>query len=299
MGTPDFAVSTLLALADAGHDIVAAYTRAPKPAGRGMALQPTPVEREARRLALPVLTPKTFKDEAAQAAFRAHNADAAVVVAYGLILPKPVLDAPRLGCFNVHASLLPRWRGAAPINRAIMAGDAASGVTIMQMDEGLDTGAMVTRESAAIGADMTAGELHDELAELGSALMERALGEIERGAVIPKRQPAQGVTYAEKIGKAETRIDWTKPWKQVHDHIRGLSPFPGAWFEFGGVRVKALRSTKGEGKGAPGTVLDGSLTIACGDGAVRLTQVQRAGKQPMSAEEFLRGTKVEAGARLL
>jgi methionyl-tRNA formyltransferase len=299
MGTPDFAVPTLLALADAGHDIVAAYTRAPKPAGRGMALQPTPVEREARRLALPVLTPKTFKDEAAQAAFRAHNADAAVVVAYGLILPKPVLDAPRLGCFNVHASLLPRWRGAAPINRAIMAGDAASGVTIMQMDEGLDTGAMVTRESAAIGADMTAGELHDELAELGSALMERALGEIERGAVIPKRQPAQGVTYAEKIGKAETRIDWTKPWKQVHDHIRGLSPFPGAWFEFGGVRVKALRSTKGEGKGAPGTVLDGSLTIACGDGAVRLTQVQRAGKQPMSAEEFLRGTKVEAGARLL
>jgi methionyl-tRNA formyltransferase len=299
MGTPDFAVPTLLALADAGHDIAAAYTRAPKPAGRGMALQPTPVEREARRLALPVLTPKTFKDEAAQAAFRAHNADAAVVVAYGLILPKPVLDAPRLGCFNVHASLLPRWRGAAPINRAIMAGDAASGVTIMQMDEGLDTGAMVTRESAAIGADMTAGELHDELAELGSALMERALGEIERGAVIPKRQPAQGVTYAEKIGKAETRIDWTKPWKQVHDHIRGLSPFPGAWSEFGGVRVKALRSTKGEGKGAPGTVLDGSLTIACGDGAVRLTQVQRAGKQPMSAEEFLRGTKVEAGARLL
>jgi len=299
MGTPDFAVPTLLALADAGHDIAAAYTRAPKPAGRGMALQPTPVEREARRLALPVLTPKTFKDEAAQAAFRAHNADAAVVVAYGLILPKPVLDAPRLGCFNVHASLLPRWRGAAPINRAIMAGDAGSGVTIMQMDEGLDTGAMVTRESAAIGADMTAGELHDELAELGSALMERALGEIERGAVIPKRQPAQGVTYAEKIGKAETRIDWTKPWKQVHDHIRGLSPFPGAWFEFGGVRVKALRSTKGEGKGAPGTVLDGSLTIACGDGAVRLTQVQRAGKQPMSAEEFLRGTKVEAGARLL
>ena len=299
MGTPDFAVPTLLALAGAGHDIAAVYTRAPKPAGRGMALQPTPVEREARRLALPVLTPKTLKDEAAQAAFRAHNADAAVVVAYGLILPKPVLDAPRLGCFNVHASLLPRWRGAAPINRAIMAGDAESGVTIMQMDEGLDTGAMAMAESVAIGADMTAGELHDELARLGSALMVRALAEIERGAAMPKRQPAQGVTYAEKISKAETRIDWTKPWKQVHDHIRGLSPFPGAWFEFGGVRVKALRSTKGEGKGAPGTVLDGSLTIACGDGAVRLTQVQRAGKQPMSAEEFLRGTKVEAGARLL
>ena len=299
MGTPDFAVPTLLALAGAGHDIAAVYTRAPKPAGRGMALQPTPVEREARRLALPVLTPKTLKDEAAQAAFRAHNADAAVVVAYGLILPKPVLEAPRLGCFNVHASLLPRWRGAAPINRAIMAGDAESGVTIMQMDEGLDTGAMAMAESVAIGADMTAGELHDELAKLGSALMVRALAEIERGAAMPKRQPAQGVTYAEKISKAETRIDWTKSWKQVHDHIRGLSPFPGAWFEFGGGRVKALRSTKGEGKGAPGTVLDGSLTIACGDGAVRLTQVQRAGKQPMSAEEFLRGTKVEAGAQLL
>jgi methionyl-tRNA formyltransferase len=250
-----------------------------------------------------VLTPKTLKDEAAQAAFRAHNANAAVVVAYGLILPKPVLDAPRLGCFNVHASLLPRWRGAAPINRAIMAGDGASGVTIMQMDEGVDTGAIVGNlamaESVAIGADMTAGELRDELAKLGSALMVRALAEIERGAVMPKRQPAQGVTYAEKISNAETRIDWTKPWKQVHDHIRGLSPFPGAWFEFGGVRVKALRSTEGEGKGAAGTVLDGSLTIACGDGAVRLTQVQRAGKQPMSAEEFLRGTKVETGAQLL
>jgi methionyl-tRNA formyltransferase len=300
MGTPDFAVPTLLALAGAGHDIAAVYMRAAKPGGRrGLDLVPTPVERAARELGLPVLTPKTLKDEAAQAAFRAHNADAAVVVAYGLILPKPVLDAPRLGCFNVHASLLPRWRGAAPINRAIMAGDAASGVTIMQMDEGPDTGAMVTAESVAISADMTAGELHDELAKLGSALMVRALAEIERGAVMPKRQPAQGVTYAEKISKAETRIDWTKPWKQVHDHIRGLSPFPGAWFEFGGVRVKALRSTEGEGKGAAGTVLDGSLTIACGDGAVRLTQVQRAGKQPMSAEEFLRGTKVEAGARLL
>ena len=300
MGTPDFAVPTLLALAGAGHDIAAVYTRAAKPGGRrGLDLVPTPVERAARELGLPVLTPKTLKDEAAQAAFRAHNANAAVVVAYGLILPKPVLDAPRLGCFNVHASLLPRWRGAAPINRAIMAGDAASGVTIMQMDEGLDTGAMVTAESVAISADMTAGELHDELAKLGSALMVRALAEIERGAVMPMRQPVQGVTYAEKISKAETRIDWTKSWKQVHDHIRGLSPFPGAWFEFGGVRVKALRSTKGEGKGVAGTVLDGSLTIACGDGAVRLTQVQRAGKQPMSAEEFLRGTKVETGAQLL
>ena len=303
LGTPDFAVPTLLALADAGHDIAAAYTRAPKPAGRGMALQPTPVEREARRLALPVLTPKTFKDEAAQAAFRAHNADAAVVVAYGLILPKPVLDAPRLGCFNVHASLLPRWRGAAPINRAVMAGDAESGVTIMQMDEGLDTGAMAKDLAMAdrvpIAPDMTAGDLHDALARLGADMMLHSLAAAERGSLSLTPQPEQSVTYAAKIGKDETRIDWTRPWREVHNHIRGLSPFPGAWFEFGGMRVKALRSTKGEGTGASGTALDGSLTIACGDGAVRLVQVQRAGKQPMAAEEFLRGTKVDPGVRLV
>ena len=298
MGTPDFAVPTLLALAGAGHDIAAVYTRAPKPAGRGMELQPTPVDREARRLALPVLTPKTFKDEAAQAAFRAHNADAAVVVAYGLILPKPVLDAPRLGCFNLHASLLPRWRGAAPINRAIMAGDAESGVTIMKMDEGLDTGAMAMAERIAIGADATAGDLHDALARLGADLILRALAALERGSLALTPQPEAGVSYATKISKNETRIAWTKPCKQVHDHIRGLSPFPGAWFEIGGVRVKALRSTKGEGSGPPGTALDDHLTIACGDGAVRLCQVQRAGRQPMPAEEFLRGTPVKAGARL-
>ncbi len=298
MGTPDFAVPTLVELAAAGHEIAAVYTRAAKPAGRGMDLQPTPVEREARRLGLPVFTPKTLKTAEAEAEFRAHKADAAVVVAYGLILPKPILEAPRLGCFNVHASLLPRWRGAAPINRAIMAGDAESGVTIMQMDEGLDTGAMAMAERTAIGPDMTAGDLHDALARLGADLMLRALAAAERGSLTLTPQPEAGVTYAAKIGKDETRIDWTKPWKQVHDHIRGLSPFPGAWFEIGGVRVKALRSTRGEGKGAPGTALDNSLTIACGDGAVRLTQVQRAGKQPMAAEEFLRGTKVEPGARL-
>jgi methionyl-tRNA formyltransferase len=299
MGTPDFAVPTLLALADSGHEIVAVYTRAPKPAGRrGLELQDTPVAREARRLDIAVRTPKTLRDEAAQAEFRAHNADAAVVVAYGLILPKPILEAPRLGCFNVHASLLPRWRGAAPINRAIMAGDAESGVTIMQMDEGLDTGAIAMADRTPIAPDMTAGDLHDALARLGADLMLRTLAALERGTLTLTPQPAQGVTYAAKIGKDETRIDWSEPWKQVHDYIRGLSPFPGAWFDIRGVRVKALRSTQGEGKGPPGTVLDDQLTIACGTGALRLVQVQRAGRQPMNVEEFLRGTPVKRGVRL-
>jgi methionyl-tRNA formyltransferase len=298
MGTPDFAVPTLVELAARGHEIAAVYTRAPKPAGRGMDVQHSPVEQEARRLALAVHTPRTLKDEEAQAAFRAHNAAAAVVVAYGLILPKSVLAAPRLGCFNVHASLLPRWRGAAPINRAIMADDAESGVTIMKMDEGLDTGAMAMAERMPIGSDMTAGDLHDALSRLGADLMLRALAAAERGSLALTPQPAAGVTYANKISKNETRIDWSKPWKQVHDHIRGLSPFPGAWFEIDGVRVKALRSTKGDGSGAAGTALDNKLTIACRAGAVRLTQVQRAGKQPMSADEFLRGTPVKPGMRV-
>jgi len=298
MGTPDFAVPTLIELAARGHKIAAVYTRAPKPAGRGMDLQRTPVEQEARRLALAVHTPRTLKDEEAQAAFRAHDADAAVVVAYGLILPKSVLEAPQLGCFNIHASLLPRWRGAAPINRAIMTGDAESGVTIMKMDEGLDTGAMAMAERMPIGADITAGDLHDALSRQGADLMLRALAAAERGSLTLTPQPDNGVTYAEKISKNETRIDWSKSWKQVHDHIRGLSPFPGAWFEIDGVRVKALRSTKGEGSGVAGTVLDDKLTIACGAAAVRLTQVQRAGKQPMSADEFLRGTLVKSGVRV-
>jgi methionyl-tRNA formyltransferase len=209
-----------------------------------------------------------------------------------------VLDAPRLGCFNVHASLLPRWRGAAPINRAIMAGDRESGVTIMQMDEGLDTGAMVLVERTPIGPDATAGDLHDALARLGADAMVRALAAAERGTLASSAQPAAGVTYAAKISKGETRIDWANPWNEVHNFIRGLSSFPGAWFELGGVRVKALRSTKTDGRGAPGTVLDDRLRIACGSGAVRLTQVQRAGKQPMSAEDFLRGTPVKAGTRV-
>jgi len=299
MGTPDFSVPTLIELAARGHEIVAVYTRAPRPAGRGMDLQRTPVEREARRLGLTALTPKSLKEDAAAVEiFRAHDADAAVVVAYGLILPKAILEAPRLGCFNVHASLLPRWRGAAPINRAVMAGDAESGITIMQMEEGLDTGAMAMAERVPVSADMTAGELHDALARVGADLMLRALAAAERGSLILTPQPSAGVTYAEKISKGETRIDWTNPWKRVHDHIRGLSPFPGAWFELDGVRVKALRSTKGEGSGNPGTVLDDSLSIACSSGAVRLTQVQRAGKQPMNADEFLRGTPVKPGTQV-
>jgi methionyl-tRNA formyltransferase len=303
MGTPDFAVPTLVALVDSGHEIAAVYTRAPKPAGRrGLELQPTPVEREARRLGLPVKTPKTLRDAAAQDEFRAFDADAAVVIAYGLILPKPILDAPRLGCFNVHASLLPRWRGAAPIHRAIMAGDKESGVTIMKMDEGLDTGAMAIVERLPIAPDMNTGDLHDTLARLGADAMVRALAALERGSLTLTPQPEPGATYAEKISKEETRIDWARSWQQVHDHIRGLSPFPGAWCEIGGARVKVLRSTRGEGQSAsdvaPGTVLDDKLTIACGEGAVRLTQVQRAGAKAMSAEEFLRGNAVPIGTVL-
>ena len=298
MGTPDFSVPTLIELAAAGHEIAAVYTRAAKPAGRGMDLQITPVEREARRLSVPVFTPRTLKDQAEQAQFRAHNADGAVVVAYGLILPKAVLEAPRLGCFNAHASLLPRWRGAAPINRAVMAGDKETGITIMQMDEGLDTGAMALAERVPIGPDDTAGDLHDVLARLGAGLMTRTLAAAERGSLRLTPQPEQGVTYADKISKSETRIDWARPAAAVHNHIRGLSPWPGAWFEHDGVRVKVLRSTLAAGSGAAGTVLDDPLTVACGEGAVRLLLVQRAGKQPMSSDEFLRGTPIGRGTRL-
>jgi methionyl-tRNA formyltransferase len=304
MGTPDFAVPALVEIAargqEAGYEIAAVYTRAAKPGGRrGLELVPSPVAREAAKLGLKVLTPKTLRDPAAQAEFASFDADAAVVVAYGLILPKPVLDAPALGCFNIHASLLPRWRGAAPINRAIMAGDAESGVSIMKMDEGLDTGGVAMVDRVPIGADMTAGELHDALSRLGADAIVRALAALERGSLNVTPQPADGVTYAEKIDKAETRIDWSRPWDEVHNHIRGLSPFPGAWFELAdGTRVKVLRTTRGERTGVPGTVLDGRLTIACGDGAVRLVQVQRAGAKAMSAEEFLRGNAVEKGSRL-
>jgi len=299
MGTPEFAVPTLSAIVSGGHEIVAVYTRAPKPAGRGMELTPSPIEREARRLGLPVLTPKTLRSDEARAAFRSHGADAAVVVAFGLILPLPILAGVSHGCFNLHASLLPRWRGAAPINRAVMAGDTETGVMVMEMDEGLDTGPIALAEHVPIGADMTAGELHDVLAPLGADLMLRALAALERGSLILTPQPETGITYATKIDKDETRIDWSKPWKQVHDHCRGLSPVPGAWFEIAGTRVKALRTTRGSASpAAPGTVLDDRLTIACSEGAVRLLEVQRAGRQPMQPEEFLRGTPLAPGTRL-
>jgi methionyl-tRNA formyltransferase len=296
MGTPDFAVPTLVELVGRGHEVAAVYTRAPKPGGRGMELQPTPVEREARRFGIPVLTPKTLRADEAAAEFRAHQADAAVVVAYGLILPLPILDAVPLGCFNLHASLLPRWRGAAPINRAIMAGDAESGVCVMKMAEGLDTGPVALREAIPIAPDMTAGDLHDALAALGARMMPVALEALKGGTLRLTPQPEDGVTYAAKIDKNETRIDWGQPWKAVHDHCRGLSPFPGAWFELPGAgRIKVLRTTRGDGSGPPGTVLDERLTIACREGAVRLLEAQRAGKQPMKAEDFLRGTKVAPG----
>ncbi|MGA8989929.1 MAG: methionyl-tRNA formyltransferase [Rhodoplanes sp.] len=304
MGTPDFAVPTLVEIVGRGHEVVAVYTRAPKPAGRGMEPQQSPVEVKARQFALPVLTPASLKGDDVQTEFRAHGADAAVVVAYGLILPKPILDAPPLGCFNLHASALPRWRGAAPINRAIMEGDTETAVMVMRMDEGLDTGPIAMTEPVAIAPDMTAGDLHDQLARLGADLMVRALAALERGSLTLTPQPEIGVTYAAKIGKAETRIDWRQPWKRVHDHCRGLSPFPGAWFELSGnegkppVRVKVLRTTKGEGTGMPGMALDDKLTIACGEGAIRILQLQRAGRAPMNAEEFLRGTPLRAGTRL-
>jgi methionyl-tRNA formyltransferase len=299
MGTPAFAVPTLVEIVGAGHEVVAAYTRAPQPAGRGMELRPSPVEREAQRFGIEVLTPKTLRSLEAQETFRAHRADVAVVVAYGLILPRPVLDAPPLGCFNLHASALPRWRGAAPINRAVMAGDTETAVMAMKMEEGLDTGPIAGAERVAIGSDMTAGELHDRLSRLGADLMVRTLGALERGSLQLTPQPDEGVIYAAKIDKNETRIDWSKPWQAVHDHCRGLSPFPGAWSELPGAgRIKVLRTTRGEGSGAPGTVLDPRLTIACGDGAVRMVELQRAGGRPMKAEEFLHGTPVAAGARL-
>jgi methionyl-tRNA formyltransferase len=296
MGTPDFAVPTLLELVGRGHDMAAVYTRAAKPAGRrGLEPVPSPVERAANRLGLPVMTPSSLKGADTQAAFAVLNADAAVVVAYGLILPKPILEATRLGCFNLHASLLPRWRGAAPIHRAVMAGDAETGVTVMKMDEGLDTGAMAMIERVPIASDATTGDLHDALARLGADLMARALAALERGSLQFTPQPANGATYAAKIDKTETRIDWSQPWHAVHNRIRGLSPFPGAWCEIAGERVRLVRSTQGEGSGSPGTVLDSRLTVACGEGAVRIVDLQKAGGRPMRVDEFLRGSALRGG----
>ena len=297
MGTPEFAVPTLSEILDAGHQVVAVYSQPPRPAGRGMATRVSPVHAFAEKSGVPVMTPASLKTGAAQDAFNALDADVAVVAAYGLILPKPILNAPKHGCLNLHASLLPRWRGAAPIQRAVMAGDAETGVMVMAMEEGLDTGPVCLAERVAIGADQTAGELHDELARLGADLVVRALAALERGSLECVAQPDAGVTYADKIDKSETRIDWSRPAAEIHNMIRGLSPWPGAWFELKAAgkaeRVKVLASSLSEGSGAPGTLLDQHLTVACGNGAVRLLRVQRAGKKPMDATEFLRGNSLE------
>jgi methionyl-tRNA formyltransferase len=303
MGTPDFSVPTLRALAGAGHRIVAVYTQPPRAAGRrGLELTPSPVQREAERLGVEVRTPVSLKGETEQRAFEALGADIAVVVAYGLLLPRAVLAAPRLGCLNAHASLLPRWRGAAPIQRAIMAGDEETGMMVMRMEEGLDTGPVGLVEKLAIGPDMTAGELHDRLAAAGAALMVEAVARLGAGTLTFADQSKEGVTYARKIDKAETRIDWSRPAVEVHDRIRGLSPMPGAWCEAEvggrGERLKLLRSTLAEGAGAPGEILDGRLTVACGSGAVRLVELQRAGGRPASAPQFLRGARIEEGTKL-
>jgi len=306
MGTPEFSVPMLAALLGAGHDVVAVYAQPPRPAGRGMADRQSPVHAFAEDSGIPVLTPRTLRTEEALAAFRAHEADVAVVVAYGLILPKPILAAPRLGCVNMHASKLPRWRGAAPIQRAIMAGDDETAAMVMQMEDGLDTGPVLLAERVAIGPDTTAGELHDTLADVGADLMVRALAALERGSLTPTPQPADGVIYAAKIDKAEAHIDFARTAREVHNHIRGLSPFPGAFFEAGHdgkrERIKVLRSAMvgnaGHAAAAPGTVLDDRLTISCADGAVRLMSVQRAGKRPMGADELLRGFQLPAGMRL-
>ena len=296
MGTPEFAAQTLRAIHDAGHTIVAVYSQPPRPAGRrGLEPKNSPVQQLAESLGIEVRTPVSLKGEAEQRAFSALNADVAVVVAYGLLLPKPVLDGTRHGAFNAHASALPRWRGAAPIQRAIMAGDTDSAVQIMKMDEGLDTGPVALTKTVPIGPDETAGELHDRLATQGAALMVDALGQLEAGNLELNPQPEEGASYASKIDKGETRIDWSKPASEVHNHIRGLSPFPGAWCEMEicgrQERVKILRSEKTDGAGMPGDLL-GSLTVACGSGAVNLVELQKAGGKVLGAEQFLRGSRV-------
>ncbi len=296
MGSPAFALPALQALIEAGHEIACVYSQPPRPAGRGKQERLTPVAAFAAARGIEVRTPKSLKTAEAQAAFAALNLDAAIVVAYGLILPKPILDAPRLGAFNLHASLLPRWRGAAPIQRAIMAGDRVTGVQVMRMEEGLDTGPVLASAETPIQADDTAATLHDRLAALGAPLLTRTLALIERGHAIETPQPAEGVTYARKLTPLEARIDWTRPAREIDRQIRGLSP--AAWFEMDGVRVKALQSRLGRGAGAPGEILDDDLLIACGEGAVRLLVVQREGRSPLAAQAFLRGQKAPIGARL-
>ncbi|MCE1236477.1 MAG: methionyl-tRNA formyltransferase [Hyphomicrobiales bacterium] len=303
MGTPDFAVPTLEAIHAAGHEIVAVYSQPPRPAGRGMALTPSPVHRRAEALGLPVFTPLSLKGEDAAAAFRAHGADVGVVVAYGLLLPETILAAPRFGCLNLHGSKLPRWRGAAPIQRAIMAGDASTAVEVMQMEKGLDTGPVAMSAETPIGPDETTQDLHDRLADLGAGLMTKALAALEDGSFAVTPQPEAGVTYAKKIDKAEARIDWSKPAPEIHDVARGLSPFPGAWCEVKvgekTERLKVLRTTRADGSGVPGEILDRDGVVACGEGALRLVEVQRAGAKPQSARQAFDALKLTPGDRLL
>ena len=296
MGTPDFAVPTLRALHDAGHQITAVYSQPPRPAGRGQQPRPSPVAAAAAALGLAVHTPTTLKDPAEVERLRALHLDAIVVVAYGLMLPKAVLDLPRLGCFNVHGSLLPRWRGAAPIQRAILAGDLETGVTIMNMDAGLDTGPMILKEATPIAESDTAGTLHDRLAEIGAAVMARALAGVAAGEITPTPQPAAGVTYAAKIDKREARIDWARPAAEVQRQIHAFSPYPGAWFELNGGRVKALLAQVMDMGGAPGVVIAAPLTVACGQGAVAITRLQREGKGAMGTATFVRGLPIPLGS---
>ncbi|MDJ0943798.1 MAG: methionyl-tRNA formyltransferase [Kiloniellales bacterium] len=300
LGTPDFARVSLEALAAAGHEIAAVYCQPPRPAGRGKKLRPSPVQAFAEARGWEVRTPKRLKDKEAQAAFAALELDVAVVAAYGLILPRAILEAPRLGCLNVHASLLPRWRGAAPIQRAILAGDAETGITIMQMDEGLDTGAMLLQEAIPINARTTASELHDVLADLGGRLIVEALAGLSGGRLTPRPQPDAGVTYAAKLERNEGRLDWRETAAALDRRRRAFAPWPGAWFEAAGERIKVLDSevVEGPATAAAGQVLDGAPTIACGAGALRLVTLQRAGKQPLDAAAFLRGFPLESGTRL-
>ncbi|PTM39319.1 methionyl-tRNA formyltransferase [Bosea sp. 124] len=302
MGTPDFAVPTLTEIIGQGYEVVSCYTRAPAQAGRGLELKPSPVQKAAERFGIPVFTPSTLKTAEVAAQIASQEADVAVVVAFGMILPQGILDLPELGCLNLHASLLPRWRGAAPIQRAVMAGDAESGVCVMKMEAGLDTGPVAMVERLEIGPDMTAGDLHDQLAPLGADLMVRALAALGRGALRFTPQPEEGVTYAAKIGNAEARLNWARPARQVHDLVRGLAPFPGAFAEVdlgkGPERLKILRTALAGGAAEPGMLLDDEGTVACAEGAVKLLQVQRAGGRPVSGAEFLRGARLGAGGRL-
>lgn len=303
MGTPEFSVPTLRALKEAGHQIVAVYSQPPRPGGRrGLDLQKSPVHQAADLLGIPVSTPLNFKDEADRQQFRALDADVAVVVAYGLLLPEAILGGTRLGCYNGHASLLPRWRGAAPIQRAIMAGDGKTGMMVMKMEKGLDTGPVALTREVEIGENITAGELHDQLMLVGARAMVEAMEKLEAGDLPLTPQPEEGVLYASKIDKNETRIDFTRSASEVHNHIRGLSSFPGAWFEAEikdrAERVKVLGSELADGSGEPGTVLDERLTVACGAGAVRLTRLQKAGGKPLATADFLRGMPLVPGTRL-